>query len=187
MLSAYTARIMEREDETKLETLARSLSSTVVDSTNSSLVCEFEASEHYLAMDVTEALGLDANEGTRKFALRTKPCLSQHYAHRRPVHQRTRIITASHVRFEGVDYVVLKCSCTHWHFHMCMCRHVMALLDRQPGIGDVFPENTKVYELFYGQGNDAWDKKVDLRTLFLESSGGVVIVGNLKDVSVKGW
>lgn len=68
-----------------------------------------------------------------------------------------------------------------------MCRHVMALLDRQPGIGDVFPENTKVYELFYGQGNDAWDKKVDLRTLFLESSGGVVIVGNLKDVSVKGW
>ena len=88
-----------------------------------------------------------------------------------PHYQRTRIVIAKEVQVQGNTQLCFTCTCRSFKHYLVMCRHVYAVIKREPTPGDVFPECRKEYETLYlcDERYSAW---VDERTASLEFNSG---------------
>ena len=178
---------MEKKNETEYEKLARELSATVVDTANDILVEQFQLSKELRGMEVTTPEHLE--QRTKVFVFRTSRSPPSKCSHRRPIHRRTRIVTAREIIDEnGIKLLLITCGCGHFQRYLCACRHVYSLLDREPiGTEDVFPEKCKSYEVLYHK-DEEFKKKCDKRTAELDKHQGLIIpLGELEHIKLNPW
>ena len=181
--SSFKARKTKKTVENEFEKIARKLSRTVVDEANDILVDQFRASKDLRGMEGTTSTHLQNR--TRVFAFKTGRPNPTKCTHRRPIHRRTRVVTAYEVTENGETFVVITCGCGHFNRYLCACRHMYGLLDREPiGDQDVFPERCKSYELAYCEDENFRDQ-CNARNTLLEKHQGLILYNTkLEDITL---
>jgi len=132
------------EYETEVDRIARGLSEFVSDENNKIIMDQYRASKDIRGMEL-KYLAVPLLR-KRTFAFRVCTIPTPELKLRRPVYVRTRIVEVEEVEIDGKTYLVITCDCGHWFQHLCTCRHVYCLLDREPTSDDIFPEKCKSYE-----------------------------------------
>lgn len=181
LLSALNERKMMQENETELYTLARKLSVFVTNHTNDILVEQYRLSRDLRFAEVT-TMGQRADR-VRVFYVRSATKAPSKVSHRRPLYARTRVVTVKEIVGPNGPKLVFSCSCGHFFLHMCACRHMYCILDRQPNDDDVFPDKCKSYEAKYHK-DDNFRRNCDQRTHELEQAGGIVVNQSLENITL---
>lgn len=91
-----------------------------------------------------------------------------------PKYVRTRRVLARSLKISERTVVSFLCTCTTFFHKLITCRHVFAIINREPTQVDLFPECHKAYEIFYGEdGEEEYTSWVNERTEMLEGIGGM--------------
>jgi len=170
-----------QDNESELYTLARELSVFVCNHTNDILVEQYQLSKNQRCMEVTT--NDQCNMRRRVFYVRSAKKPSSKVSHRRPLYARTRVVTVKEIVGPNGPKLVLSCTCGHFFLHMCACRHMYCILDRQPNHEDMFPEKCKSYEVKYHK-DDNFRRNCDQRTHELEQAGGIVVNERLENIII---
>ena len=94
-----------------------------------------------------------------------------------PRYRMTRKITIKEVNIEGVQHLVIKCSCMHFLRFKCPCRHFYCITNEQPDIAHFSPERTLAYEQFYGEeGMEEYTSKCEKMIGIFNCRGGLVLL-----------
>ena len=181
LLSDLDERKMRQDNESELYSLSRDLSAFVTNHTNDILVEQYQLSKDLRFTDVTTIE--QRNMRQHVFLVRSAAKPPSKVSHRRPLYARTRLLTVKEIDGPNGPKLVLSCTCGHFFLHMCACRHIYCILDRQPNENDVFPEKCKSYEVIYHR-DEVFRMKCDQRTRELEQSGGIVMNGTLEGISL---
>lgn len=182
--SAFKSRKPVKPNETEIDTLARELSASLLDSCNDFIIEQYEKSNDYWGCEMTAESQLQ--DRLRLFAFRSKDLGNANCNDRRPRYSRTRVINVREIQVGNETCVVLQCGCGCFFRYRCACRHIYALLDRKPCVDDTFPEKFKSYEMFYGkEGYEEFTANCDSRTSLLEKAEGIIIHCRLEDICLK--
>ena len=127
------------------------------------------------------------------FYVRRKPTESNKIEKQSPIpdFDRTRTVTISSKTINNVDSTCLHCDCYYFIRHKHLCRHVYAVIGKEPSHLHVFPDCLKVYSLYMNKNSHFTQTCIDLTNLFVINQCLVLseqidsVCSNISDNSTK--